>query len=94
MARSVEQQVAELTDVVLRQRATMTLMDIAIRSLLLTHPHPERLRAAFEPSGTRLLDRAVNSPYPDDTLEAVRSLFQGYLALIDKAPGDPAAALS
>jgi hypothetical protein len=88
MAVSLEEQVARLTTVVLRQRAQMTLLDIALRSLFVTHPSPERLRAAFENAGTRLLDHAVNSRYEDDILEELRNLYLAYLRLTDIAPRD------
>jgi hypothetical protein len=88
MPVSLEEQVKRLTAVVLNQGARLGLMDTATRSLLVTHPRPERLRATFEAAGRGFLDLSVNSRIPEEALEDARRLFQEYLALIDKAPRD------
>jgi hypothetical protein len=89
MPRSLDEQVKRLTALALSQSARLTLLDITIRSLLSTHPRPDRLRAVFERAGTRFLDRAVASRLSEEALLDVQGLYQTYLSLIDKAPRDP-----
>ena len=88
MAVSLEERVERLTATVLSQGARLSLLDVAVRCVIVTHPRPERLRAAFEPAGIGLLDRALNSRLSEEALEDAQNLFQDSLKLIDKAPSD------
>lgn len=90
MTEPLKQRVDRLTALMIDRGARLTLQDIAIRCLLATHPHPDRLRAAFEAAGTRFLDHALDSRLSDQALEDVRGLYQTYLALIGTVPVDPA----
>ena len=69
MPVSLEGRVKRLTAVVLSQGARLSLQDTAIRSLLVTHPRPARLRAAFESAGTGLVDRAGTLVFPKRLLK-------------------------
>lgn len=88
MALSTEEKVDRLIAMAFSQQARLTFLDTTIRTLLVTHPRPERLRAAFATAGQGIVDRYVNSRIPEEALEDVRNLFQTYLKLIDTAPRD------